>query len=224
MNSLWVFGDSYSATYKRNNLESWRILYKNWKGYTPNVWGDFLSLKLNHKLNNCAITGIDNYTLFETIIDVIDSIKENDIVIIGWSSYLRFRLIDKNNSFITIRPNNLNLDNSLFSDSTLPNTDRFNNISLKTITELVVNRDSVLFQHEINRFIRIINLYLNNKCKVIHWSPFQSISSSMNIIKIDCLKDLEIIATETNGYINDKHYSENGHKVLSDHFYKIINQ
>ena len=25
MNKLWVFGDSFSATYKRNNLENWSI-------------------------------------------------------------------------------------------------------------------------------------------------------------------------------------------------------
>ena len=46
MNKLWVFGDSFSATNKKNNLENWRAQYKNWKGYTPLVWGDFLSLKI----------------------------------------------------------------------------------------------------------------------------------------------------------------------------------
>lgn len=224
MNKLWVFGDSFSATNKLNNLESWRLKYKNWKGYTPLVWGDFLSLKIQHRLINCAIGGIDNYTIFETILDVIDSIKENDIVFIGWSSTLRFRLVGKNNSFVTIRPNNFNLDTVSFSQSTLTNTEEFENISLKTITELLINRDNALFQYEVNRFIKIINLYLNNKCKVIHWSPFQFINNNMNIIKIECIKDLEKISDETNGYINDGHYSENGHKILSEYFYDLISK
>lgn len=222
MNKLWVFGDSFSATNNKNNLESWRLKYKNWKGYTPLVWGDFLSLKIKHRLINCAIGGADNYTIFETIVDVIDTINENDIVIIGWSSTLRFRLIDKNNSFSTIRPNNFNLDTTLFSQSTLLNTENFENISSKTITELIVNRDSVLFQYEVNRFIKIINLYLNNKCKIIHWSPFQCINNNMNIIKIDSLEHLEKIVNETNGFIEDNHYSENGHRVLSEYFYDLI--
>ena len=223
MNKLWVFGDSFSATNKLNNLESWRLKYKNWKGYTPLVWGDFLSLKIQHRLINCAIGGIDNYTIFETILDVIDSIKENDIVFIGWSSTLRFRLVGKNNSFVTIRPNNFNLDTVSFSQSTLTNTEEFENISLKTINELLINRDNALFQYEVNRFIKIINLYLNNKCKVIHWSPFQKSHPILNIHRIPLIDDLELIKDETMGEINDYHYSENGHKILSDYFLKILN-
>ncbi len=223
MNTLWVFGDSFSATYKTNNLEIWRGEYKKWKGYTPNVWGDFLSSEIKHKLINCALSGADNYTIFESIIDVIDSIKENDIVIVGWSSTLRFRLINKENHFTTIRPNNFNLDNRIFSKSTLSNVSDFNNISLNTITELLLNRDNVLFQYEINRFIKIINLCLGNKCKVIHWSPFQNSNNIMDIIRIECLENLEKIVDETNGYLNDKHYSENGHKILSEYFYNLIN-
>ena len=222
MNKLWVFGDSFSATNKKNNLENWRAQYKNWKGYTPLVWGDFLSLKTQRKLNNCAISGIDNYTLFESIIDVIDTINENDIVIIGWSSALRFRLVNKNGGFTTIRSNDHNLDNNPFTHATLTNTSQFNDISLETITELMVNRDSVLFQYEINRFIKIINLHLLNKCRVIHWSPFQLYNNSLDIIKIDCLGHLEIIVDETKGFIKDNHYSENGHRVLSEYFYDLI--
>jgi hypothetical protein len=222
MNKLWVFGDSFSATYKRNNLENWRIKYKNWKGYIPNVFGDFLSLKIKYKLNNCALSGVDNYTLFENIIDVIDSIKENDVVIIGWSSTLRFRLVNKNNSFTTIRPNDLNLDDTLLSTSTISNVSNFNNVSLNTLSELILNRDSVLFQYELNRFIKIINLYLENKCKVIHWSPFQYMSPNLNIHRINPLSNVELIKDETNGEVDDLHYSENGHKQLADYFYEYI--
>jgi len=222
MNKLWVFGDSFSATNKQNNLENWRAQYKNWKGYTPLVWGDFLSLKIQHKLNNCAISATDNYTIFESIIDVIDTINENDIVIVGWSSVIRFRLIDKKGGFTTIRPNDYNLDNKPFTRASLTNPIQFNDISINTINELLINRDNILFQYEVNRFIKIINLCLINKCRVIHWSPFIIQNKSMDIIKIDCLEYLEKIVDETNGYIKDNHYSENGHRVLSEYFYDLI--
>ncbi len=64
---------------------------------------------------------------------------------------------------------------------------------------------------------------MGNKCKVIHWSPFQNSNNIMDIIRIDCLENLEKIVDETNGYLNDKHYSENGHKILSEYFYNLIN-
>ena len=45
----------------------------------------------------------------------------------------------------------------------------------------------------------------------------------MDIIKIDCLEYLEKIVDETNGYIKDNHYSENGHNNLANYFSKLIN-
>ena len=104
MNKLWIFGDSFSATNKRNNIEHWRRDYIKWKGYTPKVWCEVLNDSLQLKLHNLSISATDNYTIFDTIIDSLDSISENDIVIIGWTSTLRFRLIDKLNNFNTIRP------------------------------------------------------------------------------------------------------------------------
>ena len=53
MNKLWIFGDSFSATNKRKNIERWRRDYIKWKGYTTNVWPEYINDKLNFKL--CSI-------------------------------------------------------------------------------------------------------------------------------------------------------------------------
>jgi len=215
MSNLWVFGDSFSATNKRNNIEHWRRDYIKWKGYTPFVWPEFLNKILNYKLINLAISATDNYTIFDTIIDNIDKIQKDDIVIIGWSSTLRFRLVDKTNSFNTIRPS------SDFKVSTLNIPFEYSNISLNTINEVLVNRDTELYELELNRFIKIINLYLKD-IKIVHWSPFQLHHPHLKIKKIKGIDILETISIETNKEINDYHYSENGHLELSKKIYTML--
>ena len=216
MNKLWVFGDSFSATNKRNEIEKWRRQYVKWKGYVPNVWAEFLNETLNIKLHNLAISATDNYTILDTIIDALDSITAEDIVIIGWSSTLRFRIVDKLNKFNTIRPN---YDKNA---STLNHTFEYNNISINTINELLINRDTELYQYELNRFIKIINNSLKTS-NIIHWSPFQLQQPISNIHRIDLLNSLETIKDETNDYVDDTHYSENGHNQLAEYFYQILN-
>ena len=216
MKKLWIFGDSFSATNKRNQIERWRKLYIKWKGYTPKVWCEFLNDSMQLKLHNLSISATDNYSIFDTIVDSLDSISEDDIVIIGWTSTLRFRIIDKLNNFNTIRPSDSGIH------STLEHTYEYDMISMNTINEILVNRDNELYQYELNRFIKIVNKSLDTK-NIIHWSPFQKSHPILNIHRIPLIDDLELIKDETIGEINDYHYSENGHKILSDYFLKILN-
>jgi hypothetical protein len=43
----------------------------------------------------------------------------------------------------------------------------------------------------------------------------------MNVTPVP--SNIKTIWQETEGKIRDNHYSENGHKVISEYFYKIIN-
>ena len=54
MSKFWIFGDSFSATNKRSNIESWRREYAKWKGYTTDVWPEILNNQLNYKLLNLS--------------------------------------------------------------------------------------------------------------------------------------------------------------------------
>ena len=219
MNKLWVFGDSFSEPFSKimdTTGFGYRSKYNKWKGYISKSYGDIISEKLNLLHFNKAGGGNDNYTIFDTIIDSLDSISENDIVIVGWTSTLRFRLIDRLNNFNTIRPSDLD------TFSTLNHTYEYDNISITTINEMLINRDNELYQYELNRFIKIINKSINAK-KIIHWSPFQSTHPILNIHRISSLDSLELIKDETMSEINDGHYSENGHNNLANYFSKLIN-
>jgi hypothetical protein len=139
VSKLWVFGDSFtegwdaSMYYSKEALPEWRSKYIDWKGYVPKVFNEILANKLNFETKNCGIGGADNYTIFHTIIQNLDKINKDDIVIIGWSSTVRFRIIDSNNKFKSIQIWMENLDDVRLKKIEI-------DISSKTINEIFYNR------------------------------------------------------------------------------------
>jgi len=217
MNTLWVFGDSYSAPFSKIQHEGpWKSNYIQWKGYTPKCYSEFVADKLQLKHINLAVGGTDNYTILDSIISKVDSIDTNDIIIIGWSNTIRFRVVNIHNDFTTIlvynatktsRPNNGFNSSTELSDSTL--------------TELIINRDSSKYIDELNNYIKLINFSFK-KNKVIHWSPFVNVRDRILPTK-KCLINLETVTQETNGIVDDGHFSENAHYELAEYFLDIIN-
>jgi hypothetical protein len=95
MKKLWVFGDSYSEPYDGEFSKFyWSLNYLNWKGYTPKNYTQILSDKLNCELMNFSMTTSNNNQIFQTFCDNIENIDVNDIIIIQWTEYYRFRLIN----------------------------------------------------------------------------------------------------------------------------------
>ena len=214
MSKLWVFGDSFSATNDRPVLESWRLDYVKWKGYVPKVFSDFLSDKLGISARNMGVSGADNYTIIDTIIDSLSKINSDDIIIIGWSTTIRFRVASKSNNFLTIRPNDL--DNNI---STINDSSDLTDIAVNCLNEIIVNRSDKIYIDEINRYIKLINfMYANNV--IIHWSPFKQEIEGMYVTPIE--PKIERITEETNGLLYDQHFSEHGHEQISEYFYKLI--
>ena len=193
---LYIFGDSFSAGFSFES--NWTNPYVNWKGYTPKGFGEIISQKLNLELINLADNASDNYSILQKFCDNVKNIKKNDLVIIGWSSPLRFRLVS--NDWITILPNY-----DKFSTKEIDKT----KISESTLIEILLNRDDVRYCNEVNSWIKLLN---NLDKNIIHWTPFDQ--------RLDCmfLSKFETIVTETNGELNDWHFSENGHLQLSDLF------
>lgn len=207
MSKLWVFGDSFSA--KNNRLVS---SYVERKGYVPKVFSDFLSNKLNITYRNMGISGADNYTIIDTVIDSLSRINSNDIIIIGWSSTTRFRIASKKGNFLTIRPNSL-------SNDELNDIIYMTDICVDCLNEIVVNRNNQIYIDEINRYIRLIDqMYPSNV--IINWSPFKQETDGMFVTPIT--QKIETIFDETNGEISDKHFSERGHEQMSNYFYDLI--
>jgi hypothetical protein len=193
---LYIFGDSFSAGFSFES--NWTNNYINWKGYTPKGFGEIISQNLNLEVINLAENASDNYSILQKFCDNVKNIKKNDLVIIGWSSPLRFRLVS--NDWITILPNY-----DKFSTKEIDKT----KISESTLIEILLNRDDIRYCNEVNSWIKLLN---NLDKNIIHWTPFDQ--------RLDCmfLSKFETIVTETNGELNDWHFSENGHLQLSDLF------
>ncbi len=204
-NKLWCFGDSYTQRF--NSQVGWCKSYIDFKGYTPKVYCDFLSEELEIESENLGEGGYDNYSIFEVLCKNIKRIKDNDIVIIGWSNVTRFRLASKDNDWVRFVPG------TITDFHILHHTD----VSRKTIEEICVNRESNVYYDEVNSWINLINYALKEK-KIIHWTPFDN-NLNLNVHKI--LK-LETTRMESGGLVNDDHYCEPAHKILSSMFLEIL--
>jgi len=211
MNKLWVFGDSFSEPFSKTNGMQWRVDYINWKGYIPKCYGEMVSDKLKLRHINLAIGGTDNYTILDSIVSVLNAINTTDIIIIGWSQTTRFRVVTKTNNFQTIISNSLE---SIIKSKKIELSD-------STLVEMVVNRNTLLYIDELNNYIKLLN-FAFPKNKIIHWSPFRQDEQGL-LTTHPSLKGLEVVLKETNGMIDDRHFSENAHIELSEKFIDIIN-
>jgi lysophospholipase L1-like esterase len=202
MATVWTFGDSLTERY--NPKIDWAEKYIEFKGYHPKVYGNFISENLNYDLQNLGKCGCDNYTIFETFCKTYPLIKDGDIIIFGWTSCLRFRMVNEDNNWQSILPY---YENRLI---------HFNLLSENTINEILINRSNTPYVDELNNKIDFINTICNNK-KVIHWTNFHT-----DLNAFFFAEHIQKIRDETFNKIDDSHFSENGHMRLSKDILYII--
>lgn len=197
---VWTFGDSYTDGFRSS--EKWAKEYVQWKGYQPKTFGEIVSHTLGFSLENLGKGGSSNYEIFERFCEVANRINHNDLVIFGWSSPIRFRLVNNFGEWASILPN--------FKDQ----SNVFSNISQETINEILINREAKLYSSEVNHWINLIHLVLKNTL-VIHWTPFSS------SIDAELFESIETIYNETKGELDDRHFNEKAHRKLSDYILSI---
>jgi hypothetical protein len=201
MARVWTFGDSNTDGFRSSDL--WARKYVEWKGYQPKSYGEIIAEKLDFELVNLGKGGSDNYTIFETFCGSIRRIKKNDIIIIGWSNPLRYRLVSDENYWKPILPFYTGNDKSL------------KNISINTINEILLNRNNKLYSIEVNHWIRLIDLAFKDNI-VKHWTAFECDIAAIFIGQTEKILD------ETNMEIEDFHISEKGHLELSEKLMSTI--
>lgn len=201
--TLWLFGDSFTQSFI-NNTNEWATQYVEWKEYAPKVYGEIISDKMGMELVNLGRGGSDNYSIFQSICDSSNLINSNDVIIIGWSSCTRFRLVNKWDDWKSIIP---------MFDRNMSNLE---DVSNTTLEEVLINRTKVKYAHEVHSWIKLLNLTFSNNL-IIHWSPLDRIVSK------NYIGNLTNITKETNGLINDGHYGEVGHLQLATIFIDMIN-
>ena len=206
---VWIFGDSFSTPFDDFSMGPWSKEYIEWKGYVPKTFGDNIADKLNTEVRHFGVGGSDNDTIFESIIKNAPEFKKDDIVIVGWSCIVRFRLVNSYNKFQYILPN-------------YNNSKMMKNVSETAINEILVNRANPMYFEEFKIRFDFLNWLLRDM-KLIQWTAW-SANFQTNKYVINFAKEFKPnIHRETKGAVNDTHYSELGHIELTDDFMKLIN-
>lgn len=210
--TIWIFGDSFTQSMAPlPNLKDWRYKYSQYKGYTPKVFSDFLNGNYGYTTINRGHGGADNYTILDIIINHLDQISDNDIVVIGWSSIHRTRLANKFGKFTIILPGG----DPRFKKETA----KLIGVSPDTVDDVLSNRlDGSCYVTELNRIIKLLNHTFKNNI-IIHWSPFVGFHQGMDVISIPVV---QTILQETEGKVQDSHYSENAHEIIAEHINDLV--
>lgn len=198
--NLWVFGDSFSAPFSHFKNRIWSHKYISYLGYHPSCYGELLAKEMNLTLKNQSEPGIGNDSILDRICINLHNIQKNDIIVIGWSSPTRWRIV-KDEDW-------LDITSSVSDDTNLSNT---------TIEEIGINRLEKLYESELFNRAELVNKALGSpNTFTYHWTwyPIQPYNL-IHRIRGERIKDA------TNGELIDNHFSAKSHKVLSK---KIIKE
>jgi hypothetical protein len=234
--TLFTFGCSFTAEYDpvgKERLRSKYDDYKDWRGGNlPKVWPTILSEMMGCDVKNCGEGAAANQTIFWKFIDEHKNFRKGDLVIIGWTSLLRFvaynELCGKMNNIL---PSFINTNGThIFSNQTL--------------IEVFNNRSHPAWNKELWRWISLINTFCKlSEVKILHWTSDDEFFNKVYIDKNevdtfirtpdDSLDVFEFsrriysdgkhtIEHETFGKVMDLHSGELGHLSQARYFYEYI--
>jgi hypothetical protein len=199
MKKLWIIGDSFSSDFYEptEGPDSWKNLYCDYKGYNPKFFGHFVSEDLNMDYEILTKGPHDNFKMIECFIDNIDKFNDGDILSFGWTDPSRIRFVDfSTNEWEVINAHNMT-------------GDYLRGMSVSTLIEWAANRQHKLYGDELIKWTKLISKSLPNVF-VIHWTW-----GNNSYLPFDRIVD------DTNGIINDLHWSERGHQQFANWFLDV---
>lgn len=222
MSSLWIFGDNASAIFGKTKERRFKYYKEYRNGKFPKTWSELLSKELGLKLRNMAIGGVSNYDIFDMFCKCAEQIKKDDVVIIGWSYFQRFRLVNETaNTFVTIRPNQ-------FKPEHINNSKLLNGIDIDVVNSILNNRTNIEWINEVYSWEAIINLLSKLiGFKILYWTFDTTLNKSYYISTNNFRETLlsngaEDFTMETNGKLVDDNFGEKGHTVQFKYFLNHI--
>ena len=203
MKTVWVFGDSFSVDFENNRIGNFE-LYKDLKGYYPKSWGKLISEELGCEYKNYAFGGWDNYSILQSFCENITEIKPNDLVFVGWAPEIRIRLMSENGQWMCFTGHLNDQDwegiKSYDVSKLISNRIHLSNYSPKE----GVLKELLSWENMIRFTMREMKLH------IWRWN---------NIID----REYQTIQEESDGNIEDTHWSENGHVSYFKDLIKELN-
>jgi hypothetical protein len=233
-NTLWTFGCSFTAEYPIEipNLKTKYDDYKDWRGGNlPKSWPTLLSEMMDYNVKNFGEGGSSNQSIFWKFIEEHKKFKKGDLVIIGWTSILRFVAYnERDKSMNNMLPSNINTNvGHILSDQAL--------------TEIFNNRSNAEWCVELCRWISLINSFCElSGIKVLHWTSdsfflekyidkydadsfIRTPNGNLNVFEFSRAlysDGKQSIENETSGEIMDLHNGEFGNLSQAQYFYEFI--
>ena len=234
--TLWTFGCSFTAEYHPVGHPEQRSKYddyKDWRGGNlPKVWPSVLAEMMDYDVKNYGEGGAANQTIFWKFIEEHKNFKKGDLVIIGWTSLLRFVAYNERDGHMNnILPSFINTQGThIFSDETL--------------VEVFGNRSHPAWNHELWKWVSLINTFCDlSGVKILHWNSdgaffhkdyidkdhvdtfIRTPDGSLDVFEFsrrlysDGKHTMEF---ETFGQVMDLHSGEIGHLSQARYFYEFI--
>jgi lysophospholipase L1-like esterase len=200
MNTLWAFGDSFTAGWGCTpQFEYYKKYYKE----GDKLWVDLLANEMGLTLSNIGKNAASNDYIIDSIILNWKKIKENDFVVIGKTFTSRFDIpVSIENRWVTIL-DKFSLDNgyNLFNKEEFETIVNFN--YLFAANPLYKERQDL-------RYDFLVKELEQKQVKVYLW----------DIISSHAKLKFNTIQMDTNNEIDDGHFSFKGHVE----FYKWISK
>jgi hypothetical protein len=234
MKTLHAFGCSFTEDYKiatdlTKKPGTYQNFYHHRGGSFPDNWVDILARKLDiPNFSNYGKGGACNYDIFQRFCDNLDKINKGDLVIVGWTDAVRFRIASNDGShFINISVNK-------------PETTWNDTFSIDAAEEVWVNRSCRAFVYEVYSFEKLIDAYAKAKgFEVFYWALMDDVINSepdefrhqrkyllpeanMGLIKYFPLMGFKSITDETDKAVWDHHPGQIGYEVMADLFYNDL--
>jgi hypothetical protein len=209
MNKIWGFGDSFTFGHGcrlDGPTSEYCIKYKKAE---DKIWLDWLGSYMNMRPINLGECACSNDTIIDTIIESWYGIQKGDIVIIGTTFSNRFDV-----------PVNNRLDSFLWAhqywikNSKLPNKFKLTKEEVETIINFkyYFANHELYKQRQLRRFSFLEQRLKEKGIKCFIW----------NIEYYVMFDSIHTISQDTNGLIDDSHFSFKGHKEFSNIIHKKI--
>jgi|APGre2960657373_1045057.scaffolds.fasta_scaffold11925_4 hypothetical protein len=198
MNSIWCFGDSFTAGHGCTPEFEY---CQNYKKDKDNLWCNHLGNLLNMNVINNGKNGCSNDIIFDLILENFNNIKPNDIVIIGKTFSYRYDIPS------------LNIKNEWVSaHDVIYHKEKYNEEQYQTILNFSYHfaKDKKYKNRQNNRINFLISLLNEKNIKTLLWSVEE------DILFYDRIRDA------TNGKIDDAHLSFKGHLQFYQWIYQKL--
>jgi lysophospholipase L1-like esterase len=208
MNTLWAFGDSFTAGWGCTpDCEYYEKYYKE----GDKTWAELLADEWGLTLSNIGKTGASNDYIIDSIILNWKKIKQNDFVVIGKTFNHRFDIPVKSEKYVSI-PKADRWITILDRDNLDERSDLYNKEEFETIVNFNYHfaSNSLYKERQDLRYDFLVKQLEEKNIKVYLWD----IISSHTRLKFNTIQ------MDTNNELIDSHFSFKGHIE----FYKWISK